>query len=148
MKKLFLSMVLPVLLSGCATVITSTKPVTNMKNRVCAIVPFENLTETPLAGKRVAAIAYGVLRSKGYKVVLFEKKPSPQELEKFPCVIEGFVNEWRYKVGIDGEPAVSVTYVVKDTIAHKNVSSGTLSATEWGNKSLGVLTQELFERAF
>jgi len=148
MKKAVFAVLLPFFLTGCTTVMTNTKPATALKNRVCAVVPFENLTETPLAGKRVAAIAYGVLRSKGYKVVLLDKRPTPEELHSYSCVITGYVNEWRYKVGIDGEPAVSVTYVVKDPESQKNLASGTLSATEWGNKSLGVLTQELFRKAF
>ncbi|WP_457680847.1 hypothetical protein [Thermovibrio sp.] len=130
-------------LSSCATLINQTKK-ESVKNLHCAVVPFKNYSETPLAGKRVSAILYGVLKSKGYKVELSDGK----NLQEYNCLIGGFVNEWRYKVGIDGEPAVSITYFVEDLRTGKKIDSGTLSATEWGNKSLGLLTQELFDKAF
>ena len=148
MKKFLAIASVGLLFSGCATVVTNTSPVTQVKRQVCVIVPFDNYSETPLAGKRVAAIAYGVLRSKGYKVILLENEVPKSELQRFDCVIRGSVNEWRYKVGIDGEPAVSVTYMVENPKTGRTYASGTLSATEWGNKSLGILTQELFRKAF
>ncbi len=146
--------------SSCATVINRT-PKAIPATEKCAILPFINYSETPLAGERVASILYGVLRSKGYNVEMFfnlrDNDYTSKELQtlekdvlkrKITCAIEGFVNEWRYKVGIDGEPAVSITYYIKDLNTGKVVNSGTLSATEWGHKSLGILTQELFNKAF
>ncbi|SMP08373.1 hypothetical protein SAMN06265339_0616 [Desulfurobacterium pacificum] len=135
-------------LSGCATLINQTKR-QDFKGFHCAVVPFTNYSETPLAGSRVAAILYGVLKSKGYNVDLVNGAEKGDLIkEGYRCVISGYVNEWRYKVGIDGEPAVSVTYVVKDLKTGKKLASGSLSATEWGNKSLGLMTQELFDKAF
>jgi len=134
-------------------------PVTVPKAEKCAILPFNNFSDTPLAGERVAAILYGLMQSKGYNVTLyFTPKDSdftPQEIQdlekkaekEYPCIVEGSVNEWRYKVGIDGEPAVSITYTIKNVKTGKT-SSGTVSGTDWGHKSLGLLTQELFNKVF
>ena len=135
--------------SSCATLLNQTKT-RNFKSLHCAVVPFVNYSETPLAGSRVAAILYGVLRSKGYAVDLLGGNETESDLKKkgYVCLVTGYVNEWRYKVGIDGEPAVSITYVVKDLTTGKKIASGSLSATEWGNKSLGLLTQQLFNKAF
>ncbi len=143
------------LITGCAMI--NKAPTTVPKSQECAILPFSNLSDTPLAGERVAAILYGVLKSKGYRTVLFftprERDYTANEIEnlkrkaegKFNCTIGGSVNEWRYKVGIDGEPAVSITYVIKE---NGKTLSGTISGSDWGHKSLGLLTQELFNKTF
>lgn len=145
-----------VILSGCSLI--NRAPTTVPKEETCAILPFNNFSDTPLAGERVAAILYGILNSKGYKVVLYFNPKSddfsPEEITKlhqkakkeFKCIITGSVNEWRYKVGIDGEPAVSITYVIEKK--GWKTMSGTLSGTDWGHKSLGLLTQELFNEVF
>ncbi len=157
MKQLLklLSIAFFTLIASCAMI--NKTPVTVPKSQECAILPFSNLSDTPLAGERVAAILYGVLKSKGYRTVLFftprEKDYTEKEIEnlrqkakeKFNCVIEGSVNEWRYKAGIDGEPAVSITYIVEND---GKTFSGTISGSDWGHKSLGLLTQELFNKTF
>lgn len=145
------------LLLGCSQV--NRAPTTVPEKEQCAILPFSNFSDTPLAGERVAAILYGVMKSKGYNVVLYFKpkdedfrqeeilKLEEEAKKKYGCLIKGSVNEWRYKVGIDGEPAVSITYIITD-VKKGEETSGTVAGTDWGHKSLGLLTQELFNKVF
>ena len=156
--KMLIALFLPLLLFiSCAQI--DRAPVTVPKTEKCAVLPFSNLSDTPLAGERVAAILYGVMRSKGYNAVLYfspkEEDFTTEEIgnlekkaeKEFTCIVGGSVNEWRYKVGIDGEPAVSITYTIKDVKTGK-ITSGTISGTDWGHKSLGLITQELFDKVF
>ena len=143
------------LILGCAQVNRALTTVP--KKEKCAILPFSNFSDTPLAGERVAAILYGVMKSKGYNVVLYFTpkdedfrqeeitKLEEEAKKKYRCLIKGSVNEWRYKVGIDGEPAISITYIINK---RDKEFSGTISGTDWGHKSLGLLTQELLNKVF
>ncbi len=119
---LTLFLILPLILT-CAGVVNKGSFIADRKG-VYAVIPFENYTETPLAGYRVASITEGVLKSRGFKVIRVWKysynEPSEKELRKLfeeakrkaDYVVFGTVNEFRYKTGIDGEPAVSITLYV------------------------------------
>ncbi len=123
-----------------------------IKQKEVSVVPFVNFTQTPLAGYRVAGILEGVLRSKGYKIKnsLFSFKEDEYGIEdinkmiqkaKGDLVITGYVNEFRYKTGIDGEPAVSVTIKVFSKNLGKYIYTSSFSLVGDTYNSLGVLTQ-------
>ena len=123
-------------LVGCSSVQKDIY-VNNLKKNSIKIVSFKNYSQTPYADKKAISILKGVLRSKGFKV----------EDKDANYFLYGKVIEWRYKVGIDGEPAVSLYIEIKD----KNgsiVYSGVASKSDWGNKSLGTCAQELMEDIF
>ncbi|WP_456397251.1 hypothetical protein [Desulfurobacterium sp.] len=148
------------MLSGCMTEVNKT-PVIISENSSCAVIPFVNYSETPLAGESAASITFGVLKAKGYNVSKAfdfkekdfdssEIKNIEQQLKRegYTCAIGGYVNEWRYKTGIDGEPAVSVTIYVESLKTGNVTSTLTVSGTSWGHKSIGVLYQELLNEEF
>jgi predicted extracellular nuclease len=62
----------------------------------------------------------------------------------FKFVITGNVNEFRYKTGIEGEPAVSVTVLIYDSESGEVIWSSTGSATGWSNQSRTTVAQKLF----
>ncbi|MDF1760415.1 MAG: hypothetical protein P1U40_07745 [Coxiellaceae bacterium] len=94
-----------------------------------AVLPLANHTETPQAGKRVTSMLAGILRTmKQYQVSVYRPNIPAKALLENPnktysmrsalswarrrgaqYAITGAVNEWRYKVGLDGEPVASVT---------------------------------------
>ncbi|MFZ8784368.1 hypothetical protein [Thermocrinis sp.] len=127
-----------------------------------AVLPFENYTETPYAGYRVASILEGVLASKGYSLIprvwsIKEKEPTEEEIKKLKesaikngarYIVYGSVNEFRYKTGLDGEPAVSITVLIYDARENKVVRNVTVSGSGWVHESLGTLAQKLLNRAF
>lgn len=118
-----------------------------------ALFRLENFTDTPRAGMRAANILEGLLKAKGYRVIShvnekkysFKKAAKKAEMDEAKYFIFGGVSEWRYKTGIDGEPAVSVQVSLYKTKNKKLVWSGTGSDNDWGNASIGTTAQDLFE---
>ena len=129
------------------------------KGKVYSVIPFENYTNTPLAGYRVASMLESTLRAKGFRVIrrVWEFKgidPDNKEIGKIlekasresDYVIAGSVNEFRYKVGIDGEPAVSISVYLIDSVSGAVVGGATLSGSGMSYDSLGTLTQKLIDK--
>jgi len=145
------------LLQSCAEVITSSR-LELSQEETYAVLPFENYTETPLAGYRVASIAEGILRSKGLKVVRVwkyaDREPTGEEMERLKrealkkarYLIYGTVNEFRYKAGIDGEPAVSISLFLYDAKEGRVVKGSSASATGWSYESVGTVAHELLKK--
>lgn len=155
--KVFVYLLFSLLLS-CASVV-SVKNVSLPKSSAFVVLPFENNTETPLAGLRVASIAEGVAVSKGYNIkpkVYGENKeytwPDIQNMIKelkdrgdIDYVITGSVNEFRYKTGIDGEPAVSITLKIYDLKEDKFILINTGSKTGWSHESITTVAQKILQ---
>lgn len=165
--KLFYSVMftaLVVFLSGCstATIVTTEKSLpklyedvnsTHEGKREVSITLFRlnNYTDTPRAGMRASNIIEGILVAKGYKVVnhMDDKVPSINKAQKISkedgskYFMYGGVSEWRYKTGIDGEPAVSVQIALYKTKNGNLAWSATGSDSDWGNASIGTTAQDL-----
>lgn len=112
-----------------------------------------NYTDTPRAGMRAGNIIEGILKAKEYRVHshLKEKVSSLKKAKKIAkedgskYFMFGGVSEWRYKTGIDGEPAVSIQLSLYKTKNAKLVWSATASDSDWGNSSIGTTAQDLLE---
>lgn len=159
-----MSSVLFLFLFGCSNIVQTQKslpPVykdinsthTEQRDIVISLFPLKNYTDTPRAGMRASNIIEGVLLTKGYIVInhLQETDLSMKEMKKIAkkddakYFLYGGVSEWRYKTGIDGEPAVSLKCVLYKTKNMKVVWSATASDSDWGNASIGTTAQELIE---
>ncbi len=147
------------LLFSCATYVSTSSPKLEKSKRY-VLLPFVNYTETPKAGQRAQAITYGVMLTRGYKVTKLEKGESDEvtseeELGKLlnkartlgDVIVVGYVNEWRYKTGIDGEPAVSVTVKFINAKSKEVIHSAVLSRSGWSYESVGVVAQKLISKA-
>ncbi|MCS6957526.1 MAG: hypothetical protein RMK75_03605 [Aquificaceae bacterium] len=158
MKKLLIAPVVFFAFSCSSTVVNLHK--SPKDGPTITILPFENNTETPLAGLRVASITEGVASSKGYnlKRVAFtyqQKEYSAEEINRLirdlqdkgvDYAITGSVNEFRYKAGIDGEPAVSITLKVYSVKDNRIVYTATASKSGWYYQSVSTLTQKLINK--
>ena len=148
-------------LAGCAVVDRSAPPAI-AKTDSLAILPIANNTETPQAGQRAASIAQSLLASYGFTNLsrypasaddetLFDAaKPDAQQnalnwarQQNARYALTGAVNEWRYKVGVDGEPAVGFTFDVLDVQTGKVVWTGTGSRTGWSRDAVSGVAQKL-----
>jgi TolB-like protein len=155
------SVTLMAALAGCAVVDRSVPPAISKGDSV-AILPIANNTETPQAGQRAASIAQSLLASYGYTNLarypasaddetLFDPaKPDAQQnalnwarQQNARYALTGAVNEWRYKVGVDGEPAVGLTFDVIDVQTGKIVWTGTGSRTGWSRDAVSGVAQKL-----
>jgi hypothetical protein len=149
-------------LAGCATTDTGGTGPAIERNAKWVMLPVLNHTEVPQAGQRAEAITEGLLRAHGvsdltrYPAILnvdtlFE--PSERkimiEAEKWARVqgaryaIYGAVDEWRYKVGIDGEPAVGVALHIMDLQSNQVVWTGVGGKSGWSRESLSGVAQKL-----
>jgi hypothetical protein len=57
--------------------------------------------------------------------------------------VQGAVDEWRYKVGVDGEPAVGVALQVVDLQSGAVVWSAVGAKSGWSREALAAVAQKL-----
>lgn len=148
-------------ISACSTLDRSQSPELERQAQ-WAILPFANHTETPLAGNRAEAIAEALLRAQGVAKVkrhpawtqqeaLFDSGERRQQEEAIAWAKEqgaryaltGAVDEWRYKVGVDGEPAAGVTLQIIDVASGETLWSGTGGKSGWSREALSAVAQQL-----
>jgi hypothetical protein len=128
--------------------------VSHQKNITISLFRLNNYTDTPRAGMRASNIIEGVLKAKGYTVVShLETKTATKKDARESAIADGSeffmfggVSEWRYKTGIDGEPAVSLQLSLYKTQTQELVWSATASDSDWGNASIGTTAQDLIEK--
>ena len=127
-----------------------------------AMLPVANFTDVPQAGLRVEALLEPSLRQAGLRQLavyppelhpetLFEpgERKAQAEAEKWAraqgmrYVISAAVNEWRYKVGVDGEPAVGLMVQVKDLTTGRIVYSAAGGRTGGSRESLAAVGQQM-----
>ncbi|MGL4574876.1 MAG: hypothetical protein ACRCV9_08820, partial [Burkholderiaceae bacterium] len=58
-------------------------------------------------------------------------------------VVLAEVNEWRYKVGVDGEPAVGLVLHIKDLYTAQTVFSASAARAGSSREALAALAQKL-----
>lgn len=149
-------------LAGCAVTQRSALPVRIAAVDKVALLPIVNHTDVPQAGLRAEAIAEATLRAKGLRQLavyppnlnpetLFEpgERKALAEAEKWAraqgmrYAVYGAVDEWRYKVGVDGEPAVGLVFQVKDLQSSEVVYSASGGKSGWSREALSAVAQKL-----
>ena len=149
------------LLGACSTVDRSAAPALE-RQASWVVLPFANHTETPLAGNRVEAIAQALLHAQGVGKVqryvsgaqqeaLFDAGDNKRQEDALEWAREhqvryaltGAVDEWRYKVGVDGEPAAGVTLQIVDVASGDILWSGTGGKSGWSREALSAVGQKL-----
>jgi hypothetical protein len=60
--------------------------------------------------------------------------------------LTGSVDEWRYKVGVDGEPAAGVTLQLVDVASGDVLWAAAGGATGWSREALSAVAQKLMRR--
>jgi len=127
-----------------------------------ALLPIANFTDVPQAGLRLEAMLEPALRQAGLtQLVVYPAALNPEtlfepaerkaqaEAEKWAraqgmrYVVSGAVNEWRYKVGVDGEPAVGLMLQVKDLRNDQVVYSAAGGRTGGAREALAAVGQRL-----
>lgn len=159
--RLLMLSVLALLLGACTTLDRSTAPALD-RQAAWVVLPFANHTETPLAGQRAESIAEAILHSNGIAKVkrypgnlqqeaLFDAGDRKQQEEALAWArqqgaryaLTGAVDEWRYKVGVDGEPAAGVALQIVDVASGDTLWSGSGGKTGWSREALSAVAQQL-----
>lgn len=149
------------ILAACSTLDTS-PDVTVERDAEWVMLPFSNATETPLAGQRAEAVTASIARSMG--ITRLQRYPqSLQDDSLFEAgqgrsfeqalgwarehgaryAISGTVQEWRYKVGVDGEAVVGLSLQLIEVTSGRVIWSGVGARTGWGRQSLSAVAQKL-----
>ncbi|MBA1146377.1 hypothetical protein H0Z60_04825 [Ectothiorhodospiraceae bacterium WFHF3C12] len=153
LTRLGLSLGVAVVLTACSVArVTEMNPLP--REARWAMLPIVNQSSTPQAGQRAEAIAATLLRAEGVTLVEY---PPAEDADSFPVLEEGkrlvearqwarrggyrygvtgTVSEWRYKSGLDGEPAVGVTLKIIDLQNDTVLWSATGARSGWGRESL------------
>lgn len=157
---------LSVLLASCASMqVDHSKTVAVPNNDFMVVFPISNLTETPQADERATAIATNLLRIKGFAHVaaypVKTMKPALIPGVKVPVkeatllawarsmganyALSGTVNEWNYKVGMDGEPVVGFNLDLIDVTSGKHIWSAVGSQSGGSRTSVSEVAQNLMQ---
>ncbi len=129
-----------------------------------AILPLGNHTDTVMAGQRAEALLEPLLRARGVRHV--SRSPAPQttvetslaepsnpkaqeqaltwaRANSIRYVVTGSVDEWRYKIGADGEPAVGLVLQVTDLSTGEVLWSAAGGKTGWSREALSAVAHKL-----
>lgn len=164
LKVVFVTALLVCVLGGCVVIDHSLEPVLEPQAS-WVLLPIVNHTATPQAGRRAEAITEALLYSQGVKNL--QRYPSRLEEESFLLgsdsklyeaalkwakeqkvryAMTGTVDEWRYKVGIDGEPAVGVSLRILDLNTDQVVWSAVGGQAGWSREAVSAVAQKLIKR--
>lgn len=153
-------------MSACTNVKINTAQSIHLSSSTHLVVgPIANYSDTPLANKQVETMLSGIMHAKGFhNVRIFPKKqacakllycpedtPSRAEVIKWArlngvqFIMMGSANEWRYKVGLDGEPVAGVSFIIVDVRNAKTIWSGVGSIIGSSRQGLDVVGQQLLQ---
>ena len=147
-------------LSGCSTQHTRSASPELEAEAKWLLLPVVNYSQTPLAGERAEAILETRLHAESvYDIALYPIDNDDDALDAFDdskrlvramkwsrkqgadYLITGSVDEWRYKSGLDGEPAVGISLKVLKLPEEKVVWSGSAARSGWPKESLAGTAQ-------
>jgi hypothetical protein len=152
--------------SGCATTQLNAAPSPHAdRQAVWCVLPPINNTATPYAGERVQQQLAALLGARGLPHILL----APARTGSGPLPIDngateqrqalkwahqhqaryavlGSVDEWDYKVGLDGQPAVGLTLRLLDLQSGRIIWSGAASASGGSREGLAVLSERTLAR--
>ena len=152
------------MLAACA-VNQAERKIEFAKQESWALLPIINFSQTPQAGERAERIAETLLRSKGLKQL--RHYPAQEDPNGLPILDEqkrfntalawaqennmrygvtGSIEEWRYKSGLDGEPAVGASLQVIEVSSGDVLWSASGSRAGWSRDSLSGTAHKVLDK--
>lgn len=124
------------------------------------LLPIINYSQTPQAGERSEQILLSVLSDRGVLprvyprgddqdlLLLDDRKRYEQALiwaqgQSLDYLITGSVEEWQYKNGLDGEPAVGISLRILDAQSGQVLWSNSGARAGWSRESLAGTAQKI-----
>lgn len=134
---------------ACSSTMTSVQRSASLRSGArWVMLPVSNYSETPQAGERVESMLETLLRRAGIyqldryppikdddtHLVVSDRQRYEESLgwarqQSFDYAVSGSVEEWRYKSGIEGEPAVGLTVRIVDLKTNRVLWSGSGART-------------------
>ena len=165
--QLFSVLLLVFLLQACASIKANvSNPLILSESSRIVVGPIANNSDTPLANRQVESMTIALLQAKGFKHLLpYKRKQSCEKLLYCPdesytrdelirwgrqnhvqYILTGATNEWRYKVGLDGEPVAGVSLFILHVNSGRTIWSAVGSAIGGSRQGLDVIGQKLLIR--
>lgn len=157
-----LSLALAVLfVAGCASFTGDTSPDFS-RTAKWGTVPMINYSQTPQAGERAEQILLSVLSSHGLQPRVYPGSTQGEQAlmddnerlagaldwardQKLDYVVAGSVEEWQYKNGLDGEPAVGISLRVLEASSGRVLWSKSGARAGWSRESLAGTAQTVLD---
>lgn len=151
------------LVGGCAVHDVQRGPALPLRSR-WALLPVENYAEAPEAGERAQALLETLLRVRGVLELaatppgdaahalpdLDEKSRTARSVawaraQGYTYGVTGSVEEWRYRGGLDGEPAVGLSVRIIDLASGRVVWSASGARSGWARQTVSGTAQTLLK---
>lgn len=162
MKQLLLIMFGLLAVTGCTTLHQDMREAAPQAE-TWVVLPFVNNTETPFAAERAEAITTALLYARGVERVVTAPLAPAVDAEALPdrglkryeaglewakkqkirYAIIGTVTEWRYKVGLDGEPVAGMTLQLVDLSNGMVLWSGSSGKSGWSREAVSAVAQQV-----
>lgn len=132
------------------------------KNAKWAVLPVVNLAEVPMAGENIETMLDSALRIRGIVDLQRQTGVSPSksgllldDRQRYELALKnaaqqdtqygitGAVHEWRYKTGLDGEPAVGLTLQVVELPSGQVLWTASGAKTGWGYSNVSGTAEKL-----
>ena len=158
-----MSLALTVLLvAGCASFTGESGP--NLpRTAKWGIVPMVNYSQTPQAGERSEQILLSVWSSRGLHPRVYPVSTQGEQAlmddnerltgalewaraQNLDYVVSGSVEEWQYKNGLDGEPAVGISLRVLQASNGQVLWSKSGARAGWSRESLAGTAQQVLDK--
>ncbi len=161
-RRLILITVLLGSVSACTTIDKYGRD-TFESSKTWILLPFQNYSGTPRAGDKVEEILATLLRSKGiYNLQVYQYHNEKAEIwpildergnqdnamnwarqHNLTYGITGNIEEWNYKTGVGGEPAVGLSIHVIEISSGRVVWSATGAKSGWSAETVRGTAQKL-----
>lgn len=151
--------VIAALATGCSS-FTRESGQTLPRDASWGVAPLVNYAQTPQAGERAEQILVSILAEEGVRPLMYPQSPRQDLLlqddrerqiqaldwarqQRLAYVITGSVEEWQYKNGLDGEPAVGLSLQVLEPATGRVVWSSSGARAGWSRESLAGAAQKV-----
>lgn len=159
---LTLALATALMLGGCASHTGNPSPELP-RNAQWGLLPMSNYSQTPQAGERSEHILLSVLSKDGVHPLVYsapgdtdpallsdnERQAGAMQwarAHKLDYLITGSVEEWRYKSGLDAEPAVGLSLRVLDAASGRVLWSTSGARAGWSRESLAGASQKVLDQ--
>ncbi len=137
-------------MAGCSS-FTSESATPLARGAQWGLVPLLNYSQAPQAGERAEQILLSVLaeaQPQGDLQLVDDRERQQRALDwarqqKLAYVVTGSVEEWQYKNGLDGEPAVGVSLQVLEPASGRVLWSTSGARAGWSRESLAGAAQKV-----
>jgi hypothetical protein len=159
MRIFFISLIV-LTLASCSSYHSERNP-TELLSTQWALMPVSNYSQSPQAGQQLEDLLESILFQRGVSLAQYPREAIPTELPTMASntattlqkawlaeqdadyILSGSVQEWHYKTGLDGEPAVTVTLTLHKKSSNELIWSVTGARSGWGRESVGYAAHKV-----